>query len=56
MAIGTKRKAVKRQRGVMVRAVVPPQVEQKLREMAAKESRTLSAMAALILTRAVEGK
>ena len=42
-------------RGVMVRAVVPPDVEKKLREMAAEESRTLSAMIAL-MTRAVEKK
>jgi hypothetical protein len=40
----------------MVRAVVAPEVEKKHREMEARESRTLSAMAALILARAVEGK
>ena len=43
-------------RGVMVRAVVPPDVEKKLREIAAEESRTLSAMIALILTSAAEKK
>jgi CopG-like RHH_1 or ribbon-helix-helix domain, RHH_5 len=40
----------------MVRAIVPPDVERKLKEMAAKESRTLSAMIALLLARAVEQK
>jgi len=40
-----------RQRGVVIRAVVHPNVEQKLKEMAASEARSLSAMIALILTR-----
>jgi len=38
----------------MVRAVVPPDVEKKLRDMAAKDGRTLSAMIARILVKAVD--
>lgn len=41
------------QRGVVIRAVVHPDVERKLREMAIKEARSLSAMTALILMRAL---
>jgi hypothetical protein len=51
-AIGSKAK--KRERGVMVRAVVPPDIEKKLRDMAAKDGRTLSAMIARILMKAVD--
>jgi hypothetical protein len=36
--------------------VVAPETEKKLREMAARESRSLSGMIALILTRAVDQK
>jgi hypothetical protein len=40
-------------RVVMVQSVVAPEVERRLREMAQADGRTLSAMIALILTRAV---
>jgi hypothetical protein len=43
-----------RPRFQMVRAVVPPDVEKKLRDMAAKDGRSLSAMIARILMKAVE--
>ena len=39
---------------VMVRAVVPPDIEKRLRDMAAKDGRTLSAMIARILIKAVD--
>ena len=41
------------ERVVMVSSVVAPEVERRLREMAQANGRTLSAMIALILTRAV---
>ena len=40
-------------RGVQMHVVVRPDIKQKLVDMAAKESRTLSAMTSLILTRAL---
>ena len=40
----------------MVRCVVSRELADKLREMATKENRTLSAMIALLLARAVEKK
>jgi len=45
-----------RERGVMVRSIVPREVEDKLRAMATAENRTLSAMIALLLTRAADKK
>jgi len=52
------RRATKTQRepGIVVRAVVPRELADKLREMASRENRTLSAMIEQLLTRAVEGK
>jgi hypothetical protein len=44
------------ERVVMVRSVVAPEVERRLREMAEADGRTLSAMIALILTRAVSAQ
>jgi hypothetical protein len=44
------------ERVVMVSSVVAPEVERRLREMAQAEGRTLSAMIALILTRAVNAQ
>ena len=44
------------ERVVMVRSVVAPEVERRLREMAQADGRTLSAMIALILTRAVSAQ
>lgn len=38
----------------MVRGIVPPDYEKKLRDMAAKDGRTLSAMIARILKKAVD--
>jgi hypothetical protein len=43
-------------RGVAMHVVVRPDIKQKLVEMAAKESRTLSAMTSLILTRALSNE
>jgi CopG-like RHH_1 or ribbon-helix-helix domain, RHH_5 len=43
-----------RDRGVEVRSVVSRELADRLREMATKENRTLSAMIALLLARAVE--
>lgn len=40
--------------GIVVRSVVQRELADKLREMAARENRTLSAMIALLLARAVE--
>jgi hypothetical protein len=45
-----------RERGVVVRCVVSRELADKLRQMATKENRTLSAMIALLLARAVEKK
>jgi hypothetical protein len=44
------------ERVVMVSSVVAPEVERRLREMAQADGRTLSAMIALILTRAVSAQ
>ena len=44
------------ERVVMVRSVVAPDVERRLREMAQADGRTLSTMIALILTRAVSAQ
>jgi len=44
------------ERVVMVRSVVAPEVERRLREMAQADGRTLSAMIALILTRAASAQ
>jgi hypothetical protein len=44
------------ERVVMVHSVVAPEVERRLREMAQADGRTLSAMIALILTRAVSAQ
>jgi hypothetical protein len=44
------------ERVVMVRSVVAPEVGRRLREMAEADGRTLSAMIALILTRAVSAQ
>ena len=52
-------RAIKNQRddpGIVVRSVVQRELADKLREMAARENRTLSAMIALLLARAVEKK
>jgi hypothetical protein len=52
IAIGSKTK--RRERGIMVRAIVPPDIAKKLIDMAAKDGRTLSAMIARILMKAVD--
>src|SRR5215469_5654713 len=44
------------ERVVMVRSVVAPEVERRLREIAQSDGRTLSAMIALILTRAASAQ
>ena len=44
------------ERVVMVQSVVAPEVERRLREMAQADGRTLSAMIALILTRAASAQ
>ena len=44
------------ERVIMVSSVVAPEVERRLREMAQADGRTLSAMIALILTRAVSAQ
>ena len=44
------------ERVVRVRSVVAPEVERRLREMAQADGRTLSAMIALILTRAASAQ
>jgi len=43
-------------RGVAMHVIVRPDVKQKLIEMAAKESRTLSAMTALVLMKALSSE
>jgi len=44
----------KREGGIVVRSVVPREVADKLREMATRENRSLNAMIAPLLARAVE--
>ena len=54
MTRGAKKITRRRERGVMVRAIVPLEIEEKLRELAARESRTLSGMIARILVKVVD--
>jgi hypothetical protein len=45
-----------RPKGVMIRALIDPCDEEQIREMAIRESRTMSAMIALLLAGAVRNK